>query len=295
MERQSDQQKTVNTYAPGGEDDADRVRKGKHGSWMKVRDPKNIGQVTIGGVDPGNQAFSLAVQEEYDRFAGNLRAMGGLGQQTDTVGQEQIVQGSVSRMEDDMRLSVTIFAAECCYDLGYLMWNDENLKISASVEVANGVHVDSSWPAEDENGERVRAGEFEDYDFRVEPYSMVYKSPSQKLSELFATLDKLAPLWPMFQASGASLDVRELLQIITDLQNRPELNRIITFATPASELGGDQNTIRQSPVTSRETVRRNVPTGGTAESRSSILQQVLNGGNAQVNGAQMASLSRSPA
>lgn len=296
MALQSDQQKTVNTYAPGGEDDARLVAKTKHGKWIKVRDPKAIGQVVINGVDPGNQAFSLFVQDEYDRFAGNLRAMGGLGQQADTVGQEEIIQGSVSRMEADMQMAVVRFATDCCYDLGYLMWNDENLSVPASMEAAPGVHVDASWPMEDEYGAPVRQGSFEDYDFQIEPYSMVYTNPKQKLAELFATLDKIAPLWPMFQASGGSLDVRELLDIIANLQNRPELKRIITFATPAAQLGGDQNTIRQSPVTSRETVRRNVPTGGTAESRSSILQQALmGGGRSQATPAQMASLTRAPA
>lgn len=295
MARQSDEQKTVNTYPPGGEDDAERIRKAKSGSWQKVRDPKSIGSVTIPGIDVGNQAFSLNVQDVFDRLAGNLRSMGGLGAQAETLGQEEIIQGNLSKIEADMRLAVVNFAAECCYDLGYLMWNDENLTITASVEAFPGVPVDSSWPLADEDGNRVRHGAFEDYEFKVEPFSMVYKSPQQKLNELFATLERIAPLWPMFQSSGATLDARELLQIIADLQNRPELMRIITFAFPAAELGGDENSIRQSPVTTRNTVRRNVPTGGTADSRSSILQQVLNGGKPQVNGAQMASLSRSPA
>jgi hypothetical protein len=295
MERQSDQQRTVNTYVPGSEDDVNRIVKSK-ADWVKVRDSKAIGQMTFGGVDAGNQAFSLAIQDEYDRFAGNLRAMGGLGQQATTLGQEELIQGNVSKMEADMRLAVVNFAAECCTDLAYLMWNDENLEINASIEAVPGIHVDSSWPLTDpETGERIRLGKFEDYDFHIEPFSMVYKNPSQKLQELFATLNQLAPLWPMFQASGASLDVKELVKQISDLQNRPELTRIITFASPAAELGGDQNTIRSSPVTSRETIRKNVPTGGTAESRSSILQQVLGGGKSQVNGAQAASLARSPA
>jgi len=190
-------------------------------------------------------------------------------------------------MEADMHLAVVQFAAECCYDLGYLMWNDENLTLQSSIQVpGSDLYVDSSW------GPGNRVGSFEDYEFRIEPYSMVYKTPSQKLQEIFATLRELAPLWPMFQASGATLAVQELLQLIADLQGRPELLRIITFATPADQLGGDQNTIRQSPITTRETVRRNVPTGGTAESRSAILQQVLSGGKPQANGAQMASLSR---
>lgn len=254
-----------------------------------MQNPKEVNQVVLGGIDPIEQGFSMFVQDEYDRFAGNLKAMGGLGVQAPTVGQEEIVQGNVSRMEADMQLSVVNFAADVCNDLGYLMWNDETLTIQSSEEVGTntGIMVDSSWVPGD------RVGEYEDYQFLVQPYSMVYKTPTQKLEELYATLDKLAPLWPMFQAQGATLDVRAVLDEIARLLDRPELKQFITFADPQGELGGDENTVRQSPVTTRNTVRRNIPTGGTPESRSSVLQQVLSGASRpQANPAQVASAGR---
>lgn len=291
MTADSDAHKKVNIYPAGGEDDAERIRNAKRNDYKLVRDPKNIGQVEVGGIDPRDQGFSVFVQDEYDRFAGNLRAMGGLGVQAETLGQEEIIQGNVSRMEADMQAAVVNFAAECCTDLGYLIWNDETMNLQSSMEVANtGIHVDSSWRP----GERV--GSFEDYGFRVEPYSMVYKTPSQKLTELYDTLARIAPLWPMFQASGATLDVQAIYDEIARLLNRPEFKRFITFANPAPMLGGDQNTVRQSPVTTRNTVRRNIPTGGTAENRSNILQQVYAGASRpQVNPAQSASMTRAPA
>jgi hypothetical protein len=190
-----------------------------------------------------------------------------------------------------MRLAVVDFASECILDLGRLMWEDETLYIESSMEVGNsGIHVTSDWMPE------YRDGDFESYQFRVEPYSMVYKSPEQKLEEMYGTLQQLAPLWPMFQASGATMDAEAIVDEIARLMNRPEIRRFITFATPADMLGGDQNTIRQSPVTSRETIRRNVPTGGTADARSNILQQVLMGQSGpQVNNQQAAAMTRGPA
>jgi hypothetical protein len=138
-------------------------------------------------------------------------------------------------------------------------------------------------------------GAFEDYQFQVEPYSMVFKTPEQKLQELFQVLQQLAPLWPMFQASGATLDAEAIVDEIARLKNRPEFKRFITFASPAMMLGGDENTIRQSPVTSRETVRRNVPTGGTAEARTNSMVQSLMGGRPQVNGQMASAMGRRPA
>ena len=285
MEKQSDDQKTLNIYAPGDEEQALTYQKAKNGAWIKARNPQGINQVKIGGVDSGNQAFSIVVDQNYNRFAGNIKGQTGLTQQAGTAKQEEILQSNIGEMKAGAQLEVVKFASECCYDLGFLMWNDDHLEVKAS-RLVRGVNerVEANWSPGN------RKGEFEDYRFNVQVDSMMHKTPEQKLQELFAVLDKLAPMWPMFQQGGGNLDAQELLNQIADLLHRPEFLRLITFAAPAQQLGGDENSIRQSPVTSRETVRRNVPTGGTDASRASIMQQILAGSN--VNQDQAASMTQ---
>lgn len=290
MEKDSDAHRIVNAYSPGGADDAEVIRKARRNGWVRMNDPKGIQQVEIGGVDQRDQALSLFIQDEYDRLAGNLQAMGGLGPQASTVGQEELIHGQVSRMVADMRMSVVSFASDCILDLGRLMWEDQNLELQSSIPIGNsGIEVQSNWTPDN------RVGKFEDFNFRVEEYSMVFKTPEQKREELYNFLSRLASLWPMFQTSGATLDAQAIVSEVARLSNRPEFNRFITFAAPADQLGGDQNTIRQSPVTSRETIRKNIPTGGTQASRSATLQQTLSGGGSQVNSQQAAAMTRSPA
>ena len=287
MEDDSNAHKIVNVYPPGGEDLAERMRTVEHLGWILGQNPKDINQVETGGIDQRDLALSSYVQEEYDRFAGNLQAMGGLGPQAATVGQEEMIHGKVSRMEADMRLAVVGFASDCILDLGRLMWEDETLELQSSMPVGNsGMKVKSNWtPAR-------RVGEFEDYRFRVEQYSMIFKAPEQKNQETFRFLQQIAPL---LAESDATLDVEAIVDEAARLNNRREWRRFITFATPADQLGGDQNTVRKPAVTSRETVRRNIPTGGTQASRSATLQQTLLGGGSQVNSQQAAAMTRSPA
>ena len=287
MEQDSDAHRVVNVYPPSGADDAERLRTAKRNSWQRMNDPKGIAQVETGGVDQRDMALATFIQDEYDRFAGNLQAMGGLGAQAATVGQEEMIHGQVSRAEADMRMAVVNFASDSILDLGRLMWEDENLELQSTISIGN-----SELPANWMPG--YRKGEFEDYQFKVEPYSMVFKTPEQNLQELFQTLQQIAPLWPMFQASGATLDAEAILDEIARLKNRPEFKRFITFAAPSMP-GGDQNGAHQSPVTSRETVRKNIPTGGTQEARSSAMIQSLMGGNSQVNGQTAAAMGRRPA
>lgn len=290
MEEDSDAHRLVNVYPPNMADDAKRLQTAERNSWQRGQSPEQIKQFEMGGVDQRDMALASFLQAEYDRFAGNLQAMGGLGTQASTVGQEELIHGSVSRNVADMRMAVVSFASDCILDLGRLMWEDQTLELKTSMPVGNtGIQVRSDWTPD------LRRGSFEDYEFRVEPYSMVFKTPEQKLQELFQVLREIAPLWPMFQASGASLDAKAIVDEIARLKNRPEFNRFITFAAPSPMLGGDQNTVRQSPVTSRETVRRNVPTGGTAEARNNALIQTLMGGKPQLNSQQRNAMQRGPA
>jgi hypothetical protein len=255
-----------------------------------MNNPTDLGRVEVGGIDQRDMALATFLQGEYDRFAGNLQAMGGLGSQASTVGQEELIHGQLSKNVADMRMAVVNFASECILDLGRLMWEDETLELHTSMPVGNsGIQVRSDW----EPGNRL--GNFDDYEFRVEPYSMVFKTPQQHLQEYFQVLREIAPLWPMFQASGATLNVQVLVREMARLMNKPEIEQLITFATPADMLGGDQNTVRSPAVTTRENIRRNVPTGGTAENRANTLIQSLMGGKPQVNSQQSAAMQRQPA
>lgn len=285
MEADSDANRVVNVYPPGMEDDAERLRTAQRNGWYRAKSPESIKQFQSGGVDQRDMALATFIQTEYDRLAGNLQAMGGLGQQASTLGQEELIHGNVSKNVADMRMAVVSFASKCILDLGRLMWEDQTLELKTSMEVGNtGVNVNSDWTPD------YRQGEFEDYEFRIEPYSMIFKTPEQKLQELFQVIREIAPLWPMFQASGASIDAQSIVEEIARVKNRPEFKRFITFAAPAEMLGGDENTVRQSPVTSRETVRKNVSSGGTEAARSNALIQTLMGGEPQINSQQRNSM-----
>jgi len=290
MEDDSDAHRVVNVYPPSMVDDANRLRTAERNSWQRGASPEQIKQFEMGGVDQRDMALATFLQGEYDRFAGNLQAMGGLGAQAATVGQEELIHGSLSKNVADMRMAVVNFAADCILDLGRLMWEDQTLELRTSMPVGNsGIQVRSDWEPE------YRQGQFDDYEFKVEPYSMVFKTPQQHLQEYFQVLREIAPLWPMFQSSGATLNVQVLVKEMARLMNKPEIEQLITFATPADMLGGDQNTVRQAANTTRTNIRKNVGTGGTAEARNNALVRDLMSGASSTNGQQQAMMERTPA
>ncbi len=279
-------QKDNPVYQPGAEDDAERIRRAGDGEWIKVRDASAVSVVHTGGVDQPLMALQMAVLDIFDRMGGNVRAMAGLGQQGDTLGQEQIIQQNTNKTESKMLMRVLKFTSEVCSDLGSLMWDSETLEIEGHEEVGRtGVFVPQKWEPGNRDGKRAQ------YDFQVEPYSMMYQPPEAKVGKIFQTLQALQPMWPLFQSAGANLNAKRLMEIISEYRDLPELAEIVDFAPQDQEGQGPAHDATQSPVTTRTNVRRNVPTGGTPDSRSMVMQQALLGGGS-TNPQQQASITR---
>ena len=289
--RQAKRQKTNPVYRPAGAEDAKRMQRHGDGEWIKVNNPNDVSVVNQGGVDQGNLAFSMGVYDLFDRAAGNLTAMAGLGAQTGTVGQEELIHSAVSRKEAKMQDRDQSFVAKCMSRLGHLMWADKflNIPMSEEVEPHTGVYADTSWTPEQ------REGDFFQYNFDVEPYSMHYEPPYAKTQRMERLIAAFQNLYPLIQEAGGTLDVQELFKQYGELLRFPQADQLITFNAPTSvERPGPQGVNQGMPAeTTRNYVRHNVPTGGTQESRSNVLQQALM--NNAPNQDQMASMMRPPA
>ena len=285
--RQAQRQKDIPFYQSGSHDDAKRLQRAEDGQWTRVDNPDSVNVLKMGGVDQGNLAFRMSMQEVYDRMAGNLQAMAGLGPQADTLGQDRLIHSQVSKRQANMQYKVVRFTEEICRDLGWLLWTDEILEIPGVTEVA-GLEVDSTWMPE------VREGDWFDYNFKVEPFSMQYKSPSERAASLTQFISQIAmPMFPMMQEYGGNIDIQELIEIYADLMDMPRLRQVIMFEQPKQDRPGPNPAQPPGPQKQQGPDQRtttNIPTGGTPENRSHVMQQLLQGG--QPNQDQMANLGR---
>ena len=286
--RQAQRQKDIPFYQAGHHDDAKRIEQASDGEWTRVDNPDAVNVMKMGGVDQGNQAYGMQMTDVYDRMAGNLQAMAGLGPQADTLGQDKLIHGAVSKREANMQYRVVKFASELTRDLGWLLWVDQIKEMPMEFEEA-GATFRTSWDP------TVREGDFLDYNFEIEPFSMQYKSPSERVNGLTGFLTQVAfPMQQQLMQAGGQIDFQELVEIYSDLMDLPRLRSVVKFEEPKGDRPGPSPAMPpQANHTVRETVRRNVPTGGTAESRSNVMQQVLQGG--QPNQDQMAQFGRQQA
>lgn len=284
LARQARGQKTTNIYEGGSEDDAQRIKRSSDQEWVKVNNVAAVGQVKGGGIDPGNQAFAMQLVDAFDRQAGNLPAMAGYGPQTDTVGQEEIIQGTVSKKAAKMQYRVVKFAGEICTDLGWLMWNDKLMAREAYDELEGfpTVRVPARWAPD------IRAGDFEQYKFDIEPYSMSYQSPSQRFNAMLSVTDRILAIaqTPQAQAQGMTIDVEVLVDEAANAMNLPQLRRLVKFegVLPEQLLPSSSDGPKQSPQTTRTNVRKNVSSGvGQQGQKAAAMDQLMSQARQQQN------------
>jgi hypothetical protein len=284
-------QKDVTAYTPSGAEGAKKINRTDDQGMVEVEDPSQIGVLKFGGIDPQTQGFLLGVIEMFDRMAGNLPAMLGLGSAAETATQEAMVRQAASKKEAQMQYKVLEFTRGIVVDLAHLLWNDQMKVLPGRMPIdgADGYSVDATWTPDD------RQGSFADYKLSIDVYSMPYQSPSQKVQALNALITQIyGPLGQMLLQQGGQINMQKLTDIYAERLGDPRIREIIQFNAVEPE-GGMGEPPGMPAVTTREHIRRNIPTGGTNQSRSSIAQQAWIDQAGQSNQSQQVSLARSPA
>lgn len=267
--RQGQRQKDVHIYTAAGAPSANKIRRADDGEWVQVNSVDEVGLMKQGGVDQGNYAFMLGSMELFDRMAGNLKAQMGLGSQSDTVGQEKLIHGAASRKEGQMQYVMLNAATKLIRQLGMMLWQDpfKQIVMEISIPGAPGYTYTSKWEPGD------REGNFLDYNFEIDVYSMQAQSPGMKVQRLNEIVSGVVlPMAQMLAQQGGMIDLFALMRTYAELLNIPELLDIVKFGGQFMDMN-EQSAIAdvpKSPTSTRNYVRHN--TGGAG---SDPLQQSL--------------------
>lgn len=269
--RQAKRQKQINLYTGQNAPLAEQMKKASDGTWLAATSTDEVKGWRDQGVDPQNHQFMLGCMEMFDRMAGNLQAMLGLGAQADTLGQEKLIHGAVSSKEAKMQLKVLGATRRLLRDLGWMLWTD-SARVSPAlmpVQGAPGYEIDATWTPDD------REGDFFDYNFNIDIYSMAYRSPEQRAQALMQILQTAVfPLADQIMAQGGMIDIQELMSTLAELTNEPQLREIVKFMSIAPEPGeGPEGSLpAKQTSTTRTYNRRSIPASATPEGRATQQQ-----------------------
>ena len=285
LERQAIRQKKILGFDPAGVSDAKNIVNANDGDAVKMN-ANNSKEFSFGGIDNGNLAFLMSAVDQFSWLVGNLDALGGLGPQAETLGQERIIKSSANERVQDMERATQEFVVDVFRDLGLYLWTDPFIEIPFTKRIpGTELELERLWTPD------LREGDFLDYNFELHPYSMQASTPGDKLNLVLQIFQQvIVPSMPVMQQQGIGVDFEGLFRLIGRYADLPEIEEVLLANQPVVAPEGPINPRNIRPgTTRRENVRINAP-AGTRRGRSAALMQTLLG--AGVQNAEMAPLLR---
>lgn len=281
---QAQRQKTVYGVKRGRQEDGQRVQKAADGDLFTMDDPTSVKAIVYPGADQATLAMAMHVLDKFSYFAGNLDVLGGLGNSSPTLGQDQLLGASASKRIGAMQDRTVSLAKNVIRDLAVYLWNDPLIDLPLTYRT-EGTTIDIPMRFSAEN----REGDFVDYNIDLSPYSMQTQSPGEQLATITQVFQQfLVPFAQALPSLGLQINFPGLLRVISQLTNLRFLDEIVTFTTPQT----DQEIVGESPRVQfkrTENVRVNRSTA-TRSGKDNVLMNALAGAGSQPD--EMAALSR---
>jgi len=279
LDRQAQRVKHIGVTRGEDTEDAERIRMANDGEIVAVDNPDAVQAKSFGGVDQSNFAFMLQSKEMFSWLNGNLDALGGLGPQAETLGQDQLLHASANQRMSGMQDRVYLFTKKVLQDFGSYLWENPTETYDAEVEVGGGMDpLRSPLTPEDRRG-----ADYYNYEINVEPHSMQYRSPAQRLQQLNQLVTGVfMPAMPLMMQQGMQINFAELVKMYSKYADLPELLEIVK-----SPGGMDPNQLQgaaedpSSPSTSHRVNERISRPGATPQGAQQTLINTLMGGKSQ--------------
>jgi hypothetical protein len=226
MSEQAQREKKVLLYDLASADDAELTNKTDDGGLAGVRNTEGMKEIEFGGVSETNFVFMNFLEQQYSIQGGNLYTIGGRETQADTLGQEQMLQANASKQLQDMVGQVHEFTKNIVHKLAWYLWSDPFIQIPVIKEIGEFKLNVSFTPDK-------REGDFLDYTFDIEPYSMASMSPEMRYQRLLQLVGQvILPTVQIAASQGSMLNVDELVKEAARFLDIKNIDKWWTSAMP---------------------------------------------------------------
>jgi hypothetical protein len=219
--------------------------------------------------------FYLQCRDLFSYFAGNLDNLGGLQNNTPTLGQDKLMSAAASAQMQDMS-DMTMGVIKVIFEsLAFYEWNDQVKKRRLKKPIpGTDLSVTIDW------NHKSKKGKWDSYDLDIDMYSMQDNSPGVRLQKLGQIMQQyIMPLAPQIQQAGGTIDVQKILKFVGKYADLPELEEIVIFA--------DSSTTPQQPQaaggpanTSHTSTRIGQPGASNQGADAALIQSLSGGGQA---------------
>jgi hypothetical protein len=213
----------------------------------------------------------------FSWLSGNLDALGGLGPQSETVGQDKLMFASANQRISGMQDAVSIFAKRILTDWGFYLWQDPLETYPAVLQPPGMEAIQSELTPQERN-----SSAYYEMMLEIEPYSMQFKSPGERLATLNQIVSGVViPSLGIMQQQGMGLDMGALLALYSEYADLPELTDIITYTNRPDSLGAPPSEGPGKPSVTHRTNERVSRPGATRQGAEQVMVNQMLGGNSQ--------------
>ncbi len=227
MRRQAESQKTVLAYEGDAADDAERLASAGDQKTVKVSNVDGLKNMEWPGVDREHYNWIQYLEQQYSLQGNNLYTLGGRNSGADTLGQEQMLFANASKSVDDMTNSVYEFTQSISKKVLFHFWSDPLIHIPEIKRIEGFGDISVVFD------KAARDGEFWDYEFNVEPYSMQRLSPSIEFQRTLSLLTQwIVPTMQVAQQQGVQVNIAAATKHLSKMAGLRGLDNFYEAAVP---------------------------------------------------------------
>lgn len=278
LSRQAKRQKDILAVDPAAKEDAERIQRSNDGQVTTVERPDKIREVTYGGINQPNFAFFLNNKDLFNHFQGNLDILGGLGPQSETLGQDQLLMGSSSQQINEMKDRVESCVTSIGKKLAWYLFHDPFIQMPL-VKRYEGISVGIPIIFSEETKE----GDFLDYNFTIKAYSMNQKTPLETFNTMLMFYERvILPSQQLMSQQGLVIDFESFMRTCGELLDLDEIDDMIALMTDQRTGLVRNETPISTPApakTSREYIRKNVSGMTNKGTETNLMQMMMSSAN----------------
>lgn len=267
LARQGSRQKNLLLIPNGTEGDAERINKTPDGGSCRIDGQQIPQEVSFGGPNQQNAWLAQHFKNLCEFVGGNFGAVGGLGKQSNTLGQDQLIQQNAGHTIGFMQNRHNEFTADLLRSFCWWKWHHPTEVMDHHFVFKGQKDISIPWPIKPED----RLRPFEDLEIDVDAYSMLPDTPDSRAGKLIQLLQITQPYLPLLLQQGKAPDIIKIVQKIGKYWNMPDVSEIWGTAprveseegSPLADMGQPQK-----PANTTRTYQRmdsGPPTDGAEE------------------------------
>ena len=230
MRKQAEAQKSNLVYEGNASDDAERLVSAPDTGSLLVSDTKAIDIVTWPGIDPQHYNWANYLENQFSMQNNNLYLLGGQGTGAETLGQDQLQFANASKSVDDMADKTYSFTQSAAKKMIWYFWSDPLISVPMIKRIQGFGDIAVIFDR------AARDGEFWDYEFSIEPYSLQRLSASVEFQRTLSLITQwVLPSAQLAAQQGAQINVPKATQHLAKMSGLRGIDDWYETAVPNAE------------------------------------------------------------